>query len=213
MAQQRKVGGRDEIAAAALALIDEQGLNALSMRKVGARLGVEAMTLYGYVRNRDDLLEAVHSLLLSKVQTPSSRDDARELAEETTTDWVTDALRFAWSLRETLMAHPNAVAVVATRAATQGPALDLLEAALQTVPINAAGDNAAGDNAAHIVQTLFVFVVGHCSFHAALNASHAPVSLDPKRHPRLTALEPWTAEQEFERGLDILAAGLRAAQS
>ncbi|MFT5358135.1 MAG: AcrR family transcriptional regulator [Polyangiales bacterium] len=195
MAQQRKVQGRDEIAAAALALIDEEGLGALTMRKVGASLGVEAMTLYGYVKNRDDLLSAVHALLMSKVQPPSQSGV-----------WVTDALCFARRFREALMAHPNAVPVVATRAATQGPALDLLEAALQAIP----GDAADVNRAAFIVQTLFVFVVGHCSFHAALAASEVPVALDAERHPRLVTLRPWTAEAEFERGLEILAAGLRA---
>jgi AcrR family transcriptional regulator len=195
MAQQRKVQGRDEIAAAALALIDEEGLGALTMRKVGASLGVEAMTLYGYVKNRDDLLSAVQALLMSKVQPPSQSGD-----------WVTDALCFARRFREALMAHPNAVPVVATRAATQGPALDLLEAALQAIP----GDAADVNRAAFIVQTLFVFVVGHCSFHAALAASGVSVALDAERHPRLATLRPWTAEAEFERGLEILAAGLRA---
>lgn len=194
MAQQRKLGGRDEIAAAALALIDEEGLSALTMRKVGARLGVEAMTLYGYVKNRDDLLAAVHSLLMSEVQPPTQGDD-----------WIEDALRFARRLRSSLMAHPNAVAIVATRAATEGPAVDLLEAALQSIPCEVA----EGTRAAHIVQTLFVFVVGHCGFHAALGMSEALIALDPDRHPRLAALEPWSAEAEFERGLEILAAGLR----
>lgn len=195
MAQQRKLSGRDEIAAAALALIDEQGLSALTMRRVGASLGVEAMTLYGYVRNRDDLLEAVHTRLMGSVPAPTQSDD-----------WIEDGLMFARRFRDALMAHPHAVAIVATRAATQGPAVDLLEAALQVIPSDAMDVNGA----AGIVQTLFVFVVGHCTFHAALMSSDAKVSIDPKRHPRLAAVEPWTADSEFEHGLKILGAGLRA---
>lgn len=194
MAQQRKVQGRDEIAVAALALIDDEGLAALTMRKVGARLGVEAMTLYGYVKNRSDLLTAVHSLMMSKVEPPAQSGD-----------WVDDALCFARRFRTALMAHPNAVAIAATRAATEGPAVDLLEAALQVIP-RAIEET----RAAHIVQTLFVFVVGHCSYHAALTMNDSLISLDPERHPRLAKLQPWSAEAEFEHGLALMAAGLRA---
>ncbi|MFK8002999.1 MAG: TetR/AcrR family transcriptional regulator C-terminal domain-containing protein [Polyangiales bacterium] len=195
MAQQRKLGGRDEIATAALALIDEDGLKALTMRKVGARLGVEAMTLYGYVKGRDDLLAAVHSLMMSKVRPPTH-----------STDWVDDALRFARCFRSSLMAHPNALAIVATRPATEGAGVELLEAALQAIPSGAVD----ATRAAHIVQTLFVFVVGHCSFHAALATRDSVVALDPEQHPRLASLQPWSAEAEFEHGLEIIAAGLRA---
>ena len=47
------------IAETALSLIDERGLDQLSMRKLGAELGVEAMSLYNHVANKDDLLDAV----------------------------------------------------------------------------------------------------------------------------------------------------------
>lgn len=193
MAQQRKLGGRDEIAAAALSLIDESGLGALTMRKVGARLGVEAMTLYGYVKSREDLLAAVHSLMMSGVVPPARSGD-----------WVDDALCFARRFRSSLMSHPSAVAIVATRAATEGPAVDLLEAALQMIP-----SEVEGTRAAHIVQTLFVFVVGHCSYHAALATQDTRMTVDPERHPRLAVLQPWSEEAEFESGLEIIASGLR----
>jgi AcrR family transcriptional regulator len=58
---------RDRIAAAALTRIDAEGLDALSMRKLGTDLGVEAMSLYNHVRNKDDLLRAVSELLHGKV--------------------------------------------------------------------------------------------------------------------------------------------------
>lgn len=49
--------GREEIARAALAMIDEEGLNALSMRRLADRLGVGTMTLYGYFRSKEELLD------------------------------------------------------------------------------------------------------------------------------------------------------------
>ncbi|HEY6597406.1 MAG TPA: TetR family transcriptional regulator, partial [Asanoa sp.] len=47
---------RERVVRAAVALADEAGLEALSMRKLGQRLGVEAMSLYNHVANKDDLL-------------------------------------------------------------------------------------------------------------------------------------------------------------
>ena len=55
------------IAETALSLIDERGLDQLSMRKLGAELGVEAMSLYNHVDNKDDLLDAVADRLYEHI--------------------------------------------------------------------------------------------------------------------------------------------------
>ncbi len=55
------------IAETALSLIDERGLDQLSMRKLGAELGVEAMSLYNHVDNKDDLLDAVADRLYERI--------------------------------------------------------------------------------------------------------------------------------------------------
>src|SRR5207237_9092478 len=49
----------DQVAAAALELLDREGLEALSMRRLAEQLGVGTMTLYGYFRSKDELLDAV----------------------------------------------------------------------------------------------------------------------------------------------------------
>jgi AcrR family transcriptional regulator len=56
---------RERIARAALALIDDQGIDQLSMRRLGAALGVEAMALYHYFRNKAELLDGVLDLVLA----------------------------------------------------------------------------------------------------------------------------------------------------
>ena len=58
---------RARVAAGALDFVDQHGLAALSMRKLGAELGVEAMSLYNHVANKDDLLDAVGDLLYRDV--------------------------------------------------------------------------------------------------------------------------------------------------
>lgn len=54
--------------AAALALVDREGITALSMRKLGAELGVEAMTLYYYVPNKDAVLDGLVNQVIARIQ-------------------------------------------------------------------------------------------------------------------------------------------------
>jgi AcrR family transcriptional regulator len=96
----------DRIARAALALVDEGGLAALSMRKLGARLGVEAMTLYHYVRRKDDLLD----LLLERAVLPAGAE-----AAEAGGDWRGRLSAYARRLRASLLAHPNLLPLVMSR--------------------------------------------------------------------------------------------------
>src|SRR5438105_13507366 len=70
---------RERICREALALVDEEGLEALSMRRLGARLGVEAMSLYNHVRNKADLLDALHAAVLGNLQPEVAGDGWRPL--------------------------------------------------------------------------------------------------------------------------------------
>jgi AcrR family transcriptional regulator len=66
----RKPLSRERILAAALELVDEQGIDALSMRKLGQSLGYEAMSLYNHVANKDDLLDGILDLVLAEMEPP-----------------------------------------------------------------------------------------------------------------------------------------------
>jgi AcrR family transcriptional regulator len=69
-ATRRKPLNRERILAAALELVDEQGIDALSMRKLGQALGYEAMSLYNHVANKDDLLDGILDLVLAEMEPP-----------------------------------------------------------------------------------------------------------------------------------------------
>jgi|SRR5580692_6824115 AcrR family transcriptional regulator len=86
---------RERILAAALAMADGAGLDALTMRALGQVLGVEAMSLYNYVEDKEDLLAAMVELVLSEI----------ELAP-TAQDWRTDMRATALSAHEALLRHP-----------------------------------------------------------------------------------------------------------
>ena len=71
MATARKSLSRARILAAALELVDEQGIEALSMRKLGQSLGFEAMSLYNHVANKDDLVDGILDLVLAEMEPPA----------------------------------------------------------------------------------------------------------------------------------------------
>lgn len=66
----RKPLSRKRILDTALALVDDEGIEALSMRRLGQSLGFEAMSLYNYVSNKDDLLDGILDLVLAEMKPP-----------------------------------------------------------------------------------------------------------------------------------------------
>src|SRR5436853_7382697 len=66
----RKPLNRERILDTALAVADEEGSEALSMRKLGQALGYEAMSLYNHVANKDDLLDGILDLVLAEMEPP-----------------------------------------------------------------------------------------------------------------------------------------------
>ncbi|MBX2802351.1 MAG: TetR/AcrR family transcriptional regulator C-terminal domain-containing protein [Myxococcales bacterium] len=136
---------------AALALADEDGLAALSMRSVARRLGVEAMSLYRHVRSKDDLLDAVHDAVIARVPVAASGP------------WPDEVRRLATAFRDVLFAHPAVVPLVATRAAQTPRALAVLESGVSMLLRHGFDEVTA----VAAFQTVFYFVVGHASFHLA----------------------------------------------
>src|SRR5437870_4020556 len=95
---------RDRVLRAALALADEGGIESLTMRRLGQELGVEAMSLYNHVANKDDILDGVVDLVLSDIDVPP-----------TGTDWKTAMRQRAISAHGVLLAHPWAALLIMSR--------------------------------------------------------------------------------------------------
>lgn len=97
------------IAVTALALIDDHGLDALSMRRLGAELGVQGMALYRHFVNKDEILDAVRHLLVEEF--------AERLADAPPRDgWREHLHTFAVCYRQVALTHPNAFPLLATGA-------------------------------------------------------------------------------------------------
>lgn len=102
---------KERVLRAAVALADEIGISSLSMRKLGQALGVEAMSLYRHVANKDDVLDGIVDIVASEIEMPSIGGD-----------WKTVMRRRATSAHEVLLRHPWATMLIVSRA-NVGPAM------------------------------------------------------------------------------------------
>lgn len=116
---------RDRIIDAALGLADEAGLEAVSMRRLGQQLGVEAMSLYNHVKNKDEILDGIVERVLAEVELPIPGGD-----------WVEELHRCSVSMHEALRRHPWACSLVmapASGPAALGARLRYIDAVLRTL--------------------------------------------------------------------------------
>src|SRR5262245_26008166 len=110
---------RERILKAALAIVDREGLDAISMRRVGDALGVEAMSLYNHVANKAAILDGIFESILEELPVAPRASSWRAILRER-----------ARSLRAVLGRHPNALPIVATRVAVTRVSLAYLETIL-----------------------------------------------------------------------------------
>ena len=189
---------REAVLRAALTLADREGLKALSMRRLGAELDVEAMTLYHHVPSKDALLDGLVELLVAPISPPAFEAGT----------WQ-DALRaYASELRTTLLAHPNVIPLVASRPAVTAQNLQVMESALESM-------RAAGLQPADALDVLYA-VIGFVLGHVVTSPDGDPVdqldALDATEYPLLaeavSKTSPRGTEARFEFALDALLSGL-----
>src|ERR1700750_2709608 len=94
----------EEVQAAALEIVDADGLGALSMRTLGSALGTGPMTLYNYVKNRDELEELVAEAVIADMRLVDRCDN-----------WTAEVRAVAGAMWDGVRRHPNAVPLVLTR--------------------------------------------------------------------------------------------------
>ena len=109
-AESRVPLSRERVLGAAVSLADEDGIEALTMRELGLRLGFEAMSLYNHVANKDDILDGMVDLVVSEIDLPSD-----------TVDWKEAMRRRAISAQSVFSRHPWASALIDSRESS-GPA-------------------------------------------------------------------------------------------
>ena len=201
---------------AALDIVDRDGVDGLSMRRLGGALGRDPMSLYRYAPNKAALLDGVAELVLEQLAVDTA--DA---------DWESQLRTVAHAYRDLALAHPKVVPLLVTRplatplALRPAGTLRPLEDVLQL--LTRAGFTAV--DALHVYRALFGFLQGHV-LDELQELVDNPEETDDllrlglhrlplKEFPLLRSLAPELARYdgaaELERGLDILLAGLRAA--
>ncbi|HWH97007.1 MAG TPA: TetR/AcrR family transcriptional regulator C-terminal domain-containing protein [Pseudolysinimonas sp.] len=203
---QRDVLTRERVLVAAIDLADEAGLEAVSMRRVGTALGVEAMSLYRHVRNKDDLLDGMVDAVI-----------ARFPARDESLDWRESLRTLVRGAHDVLLAHPW-VAGLATSRPAVGPArLRFVDAVLGSLLAGGCSPQLAHD-AMHAVEVhVFAFTLQELRLHAAPSAHGYQLDVardDVALYPHLAAtLARATHDHvaEFEFVLELLILGIERA--
>lgn len=213
---------RDRVIHAAADLADRGGLGALTMRRLGAELGVEAMALYRHVANKEEILDGLVELVIGEIEVPGEGADWREAMR-----------RRAISARAVLRRHSWAIGLLETRRVKGPAAMRYLDAVLGS--LRSAGLSI--DGAAHAFWLLDCYVYGHVVQEASMSAGVSEEQTDPGRptgeapaapaappapageYPNLAAMEEhartfgYTFDGEFEFGLELILDALDERRS
>jgi AcrR family transcriptional regulator len=209
---------RELVLAKALEVVDAEGLDALTMRRLGQELGRDPMSLYRYAENRAALLDGVSELVLNQLAIHPEDPD-----------WKEQLRGIAHNLRLLALEHPNVVPLLVTRPLSTPLGLRPLGTLrpLEQILSLLIGAGFDASDALHVYRAYYGFLYGHI-----LNELQEYV-VDPeeneallrlglhrlpaKEFPRLRALAPNLAEYEgsaeLDQGLTILLSGLEAQLS
>jgi AcrR family transcriptional regulator len=213
MAAERKRLSRDRVLRAAVAFADEQGIETLTMRKLGQVLGVEAMSLYNHVANKDELLDGMVDIVFGEVGLPAGD-----------VDWKTAMRRRAVSARHVLSRHRWAIGLMESRTSPGPATLRHHDSVIGC--LRAAGFSV--QMAAHAFSLLDSYIYGFALQEASLPFDTAQQTaelaemilsrMQPDQYPHLTelavehVLQPgYDYGNEFEFGLDLILDGLERA--
>ena len=204
---------RERVLEAALELADEEGLAALTMRRIGRALDVEGMALYNHVANKDDILDGIVERVLAEIPLPSPGGE-----------WRGEMRERAAAARRVFLRHPWAIGLLEARYGGSSPArLSYFDAVLGC--LRDAGFSAVLSMRAFSIIDSFVygFILQELSLPFDDTESLEEVGEDLLRqmadaYPHLTeatvqAMEAgWDYSEQFDFGLDLILdalAGLR----
>lgn len=196
---------RERIVQAALDLLDREGLEALSMRRIAAEIGVTAMTLYVYFRNKDELLDAVVDAGAQEIVLPSEEGP-----------WKVQIRELLHAVRRALERHPGALRDRLARPFLGPGAMRLPETALRI--LGSAGFEKK--DAVRAYRVLFSYTLGFASFSSDASAQEARrraraalAALPEDEYPAMISasaeiIDAMAGEATFDFGLDRLLDGL-----
>lgn len=204
---------RERALTAAMELADAQGIESLTMRKLAQQLGVEAMSLYYHVKNKDDILGGIVDMVFCEVELPQDDDD-----------WMTAMLRRGNSLREVMVRHPWAISVMEAQTAPGPCNLRHHDAVIESCLKHGFSIQMTGHAFAMIDSYIYGFVLQEVNLPFDDTSDIEAVvdmllaEMRPELYPSLTlltteyVLQPgYSYGNEFGFGLNLVLTGLEAA--
>jgi AcrR family transcriptional regulator len=204
---------RQRVLRTAVDLADREGLGALTMRRLGAELGVEAMSLYKHVANKEEILDGIVEVVTSEIEVPGEGAHWKEAMRQR-----------AMSARAVLSRHSWAIGLLEGRSSKGPTSLRYLDAILG----NLRGAGFSIENAAHAFWLLDSYVYGHViqetSFPVGTteetteSGGSVPDQITGREYPHLIEVEEhaltaeYSFDTEFEFGLDLILEGLTDLQ-
>ncbi|HSV56474.1 MAG TPA: TetR/AcrR family transcriptional regulator C-terminal domain-containing protein [Magnetospirillaceae bacterium] len=200
---------RERVLRAALAMADEQGVESLSMRRLGGLLGVEAMSLYNHVVNKDDVLDGILELVVEEIAVPPVGAEWRSAMRER-----------AVSARQAFSRHPWASALMDSRVRSGPERLRYFNAMVGTLMSAGFPLELVGRAISVLDCHIYGFAIQRINMGAGATAEaearagmlqdSAPV----ETYPHLARMIEWTMENgydedaDFEFGLNLILDGL-----
>jgi len=195
---------KQRVLRAAVELADREGLDALTMRRLGSELGVEAMSLYKHVADKDEILDGIVELVVAEIDIPS-----------VVADWRQAMRRRAMSARKVLSRHSWAIGLLEARGSTAPTTRRYLDAILGN--LRSAGFSI--ENAVHAFWLLDSYVYGHVIQETRMQSSTHEMTesegsvgehIATNEFPYLVEVEQhalrsnYSFDSEFEFGLGLI---------
>ena len=203
---------RERIVTAALRIMDDEGLEAVTMRRVAHELGVEAMSLYHHVGDKDELLDGICEQVMADFEFPIP-----------TGDWAENCRAGARAWRRLMQRHPEVIELFARQ---RGPAISVESMRPSEFALRLLRESGLPDrDVAQAFHAIGGYIQGFVemergSIAGGTDAAHVKAhqaladSLDPEEFEALRAVSPYFADcspdEQFEFGLDLLIQGLLA---
>jgi TetR/AcrR family transcriptional regulator, tetracycline repressor protein len=207
--------GREPVVRAALKLLDEVGLEGLTLRRIAKALGVQAPTLYWRFKNKQDLIDEMATQVLADWAAEAER-------EREQTSWRERVLAFGRGLRMGLLRYRDGARMVAGSYLSDNALYGPMERTLQVF----AAANIPAPEAAACLNTVYCYVIGFVIEEQATltpkgerdpryELSARDARLDPSLYPLTRSAGPaffGNNEARLERGLEMIIAGFEAVR-
>jgi AcrR family transcriptional regulator len=195
---------RDRIAAVAVDLVDQHGLEQFGVRRLATALRVDPMSIYNHIKGKAALLDAISAVILAEAE-------AGLVTGLPPGPWDDVARALAHAYRELARRHPRVFPLLTTRAQTSPVAFAAIERLSDAMRRDGFPDRAIAD----APLTLFGFLNGYllATVRSSPDETPAMPSFDATKYPAMASLAPLQADfgsqAEFDRMLETVLAGIR----